>query len=97
MCKCLVGPKKTKPAEVIENKRKLVEPPSMRKRFRRGNPRLGLDKSVSVSKASMDTVSENLDDIERVLDWSVRYEKDRVMITAVLDGLELYFSCVLAK
>ena len=53
---------------------------------------MGLDKSVSASKASMDTVSENLDDIERVLDWSVRYEKDRVMITAVLDGLELYFN-----
>ena len=64
----------------------------MRKRFRRVNPRMGLDKSVSASKASMDTVSENLDDIERVLDWSVRYEKDRVMITAVLDGLELYFN-----
>ena len=40
----------------------------MRKRFRGGNPRMGLDKSVSASKASMDTVSENLEDIERVLD-----------------------------
>ena len=27
-----------------------------------------------------------------MLDWSVRYEKDKVMITAVLDGLELYFN-----
>ena len=51
-----------------------------------------LDESVSASKASMDTVSENLDDIERVLDWSVRYEKDRVMITTVLNGVELYFN-----
>ena len=40
----------------------------------------------------MDTVCVNFDDIERVLDWSVRYEKDRVMITTVLDGLELYFN-----
>ena len=40
----------------------------------------------------MDTVSENLDDIERVLDWSVKYEKDRVMITAWLNGVELYFN-----
>ena len=36
--------------------------------------------------------SVSLDDIERVLDWSVRYEKDRVMITTVLHGLELYFN-----
>ena len=36
--------------------------------------------------------SVSLDDIERVLDWSVRYEKDRVMITTVLDGLELCFN-----
>ena len=40
----------------------------------------------------MDTVSVGLDDIECVLDWSVRYEKDKVMITAVLDGLELYLN-----
>ena len=40
----------------------------------------------------MDTLSESLDDIERVLDWSVRYEKDRVLITTVLNGLELYFN-----
>ena len=97
LCKCLVGLKKSKPSEMKENKRKRVEPPSMRKRFRRGNPRTGLDKSASTSKASMDTVSENLDDIERVLDWSVRYEKDRVMITAVLDGLELYFNSCSGK
>ena len=64
----------------------------MRKRFRRGNRRMGLDESVSASKASMDTVSESLDDIERVLDWSVKYEKDRVLITTVLNGLELYFN-----
>ena len=53
---------------------------------------MGLDESVSASKASMDTVSESLDDIERVLDWSVKYEKDRVLITTVLNGLELYFN-----
>ena len=40
----------------------------------------------------MDTVSVGLDDIKRLLDWSVRYEKDKVMITTVLDGLELYFN-----
>ena len=64
----------------------------MRKRFRRGDLKMRMDKSASASKASMDTVSVSLDDIERVLDWSVRYEKDRVMITTVLDGLELYFN-----
>ena len=53
---------------------------------------MGLDESVSASKASVDTVSENLDDIERVLNWTVRYEKDRVMITAVLNGVELHFN-----
>ena len=75
-----------------ESKRKLVEKPSMRKRFRREGSRMNMNKSASTSKASMDTVSVGLDDIERVLDWSVRYEKDKVMITAVLDGLELYFN-----
>ena len=50
------------------------------------------NKSASVSKANMDTVSVGLDDIERVLDWSVRYEKDKVMITSVLDGLEVLFN-----
>ena len=61
------------------------ERPQMRKRFRRGGLKGSLDKSASVSKASLDTVSVGLDDIERVLEWSVRYEKDKVMITAVLD------------
>ena len=51
-----------------------------------------MNKSASVSKASMDTVSVSMDDIEQVLDWSVRYEKDKVMITTVLDGMELYFN-----
>ena len=69
-----------------ENKRKLDERPRMRKRARREDSKVSLDKSASVSKASMDTVSVGLDDIERVLDWSVRYEKDKVMITTVLDG-----------
>ena len=64
----------------------------MRKRFRREDSTVRMNKSASASKASMDTVSVSLDDIERVLDWSVRYEKDKVMITAVLDGLELYFN-----
>ena len=75
-----------------ETKRKLVEAPRMRKKFRREGSRMKLNKSASVSKASMDTVSVGLDDIERVLEWSVRYERDKVMITAVLDGLELYFN-----
>ena len=61
------------------------ERPQMRKRFRRGDLKGSLDKSASVSKASLDTVSVGLDDIERVLEWSVRYEKDKVMITTVLD------------
>ena len=64
----------------------------MRKRFRRGGLKPDMDKSARTSKASMDTVSVDLDDIERVLDWSVRYEKDRVMITTTLDGLELHFN-----
>ena len=64
----------------------------MRKRFGRGGLKPDMDKSASTSKASMDTVSVDLDDIERVLDWSVRYEKDRVMITTTLDGLELHFN-----
>ena len=80
------------PKEARENKRKLDERQSMRKRFRRGDRKMKMDKSASASKASMDTVSVSLDDIERVLDWSVRYEKDRVMITTVLHGLELYFN-----
>ena len=45
----------------------------------------------------MDTVSAGLDDIERVLDWSVRYEKDKVMIASVLDGMEVYFNPCLGK
>ena len=75
-----------------ENKRKLVERPRMRKRFHREDYKTSMNKSASTSKASMDIVSVGLDDIERVLDWSVRYEKDKVMITTVLDGLELYFN-----
>ena len=62
----------------------------MRKKFRREGSRMKLNKSASVSKASMDTVSVGLDDIERVLEWSVRYERDKVI--TVLDGLELYFN-----
>ena len=92
LCKCLLGLRKSELKEVRENKRKLVDKPSMRKRFCKGDLKTGMYKSASASKASMDTVSVNLDDIERVLDWSVRYEKDRVMITTVLDGLELYFN-----
>ena len=33
LCKCLFGKRETEPKEVTENKRKLVERPSMRKRF----------------------------------------------------------------
>ena len=47
-----------------ETKRKLVEPPSMRKKFRREGSRMELNKSASASKASVDTVSVGLDDIE---------------------------------
>ena len=91
-CKWLVGRKGLEPKVEKETKRKLVEAPSMRKKFRREESRMKLNKSASASKASMDTVSVGLDDIERVLEWSVRYERDKVMITAVLDGLELYFN-----
>ena len=41
LCKCLVGTKKSEPTEVKENKRKLVEQRSMRKRFCRGNAKMG--------------------------------------------------------
>ena len=53
---------------------------------------MSLNKSASASKASRDTVSVGLDDIESVLDWSLRYEKDKVMIVSVLDGMEVYFN-----
>ena len=92
LCKCFAGMKESEPKEVKESKRKLAEKPSMRKRFRRDDSRLGLEKSASVSKASMDTVSVGLDGIGRVIDWSIRYEKDRVMITSVLNGVEVYFN-----
>ena len=92
MGKCLSRRRESQPSEVKQNKRKLVEQPSVRKRFREGHRKIRLDESVSASKASMDTVSESLDDIERVLDWSVRYEKERVMITTLLNGVELYFN-----
>ena len=84
--------RESEPKKVKENKRKLDERPRMRKRARREDSKVSLDKSASVSKASMDTVSVGLDDIERVLDWSVRYEKDKVMIASVLDGQEVYFN-----
>ena len=44
------------------------------------------------SKAEIFVISVGLDDIERVLDWSVRYEKDKVMIASVLDGMEVCFN-----
>ena len=44
------------------------ERPQMRKRIRRGDLKGSLDKSASVSKASLDKVSVGLDDIERVLE-----------------------------
>ena len=43
-------------------------------------------------KAEIFVISVGLDDIERVLDWSVRYEKDKVMIASVLDGMEVCFN-----
>ena len=64
----------------------------MRKRFCREDSKASLNKLASASKASMDTVSVGLDDIEQVLDWSVRYEKDKVMIASVLDGMEVCFN-----
>ena len=82
----------SEPKKVNKNKRKLAERPRMRKRFRREDSKVSLDKSASASKASIDTVSVGLDDIQRVLDWSVRYEKDKVVIATVLDGVELYFN-----
>ena len=68
MCKCLIRRRESQPSEVKQNKRKLVEQPSVRKRFRKGHRNMGLSESVSASKASVDTVSESLDDIERELD-----------------------------
>ena len=61
------------PKEFKDNKWKCSNEPKMRKRFHKDESKASLSKSVSVSKASMDTVSVGLDDIERVLDWSVRY------------------------
>ena len=46
------------PKEAKENKRKLVE------RFHREVYKTSMDKSASTSKASMDTVSVGLDNIE---------------------------------
>ena len=69
-----------------------VSKPNMRKRFHRDESKASLEKSASVSKASMDTVSVGIDDIERVLDWSVKYEKDKVAITSVIDGVEVLFN-----
>ena len=79
LCKCIVGKRASEPKEAKEKKRKLVERPSMRQRFRREGYKESMNKSASTNKASMDTVSVGLDDIERVLDWSVRYEKDKVI------------------
>ena len=90
--KFLVGVKEGEPKELRESKQKFSEQPRMRKQFCREESKMSLNKSASVSKASMDTVSVGLDDIERVLDWSVRYEKDKVMIASVLDGMEVYFN-----
>ena len=92
LCKYLVGLRDSEQKDAKENKRKLVERPRMRKRFRREEYKASMDKSASTSKASVDTVSVGLDDIEQVLDWSVRYEKDKVMIASVLDGMEVYFN-----
>ena len=92
LCKWLVDRRGSEPKVANETKRKLVEAPSMWKKIHREGSRMKLNKSASASKASLDTVSVGLDDIERVLEWSVRYERDKVMITAVLDGLELYFN-----
>ena len=69
--KCIVGKRASEPKEAKEKKRKLVERPSMRQRFRREGYKESMNKSASTNKASMDTVSVGLDDIERVLDWSV--------------------------
>ena len=54
----------SEPKEVKENKRKLVERPRMRKRFCREDYKVSMNKSASASKASMDTVSVGLDNIE---------------------------------
>ena len=60
--------RESEPKKGKENKRKLDERPRMRQRFRREDSKASLNKSASVSKASMDTVSVGLDDIEGVLD-----------------------------
>ena len=67
--KWLIGRRDSEQKVAKETKRKLVEAPSMRNRFHREGSRVNLNKSASASKASMDTVSVGLDDIERVLDW----------------------------
>ena len=54
----------SEPKKVNKNKRKLAERPRMRKRFRREDSKVSMNKSASASKASMDTVSASMDDIE---------------------------------
>ena len=64
LCKWLVSKTGSEPKVEKETKRKLVEAPSIRKKFRREGSRMKLDKSASASKASMDTVSVGLDDVD---------------------------------
>ena len=72
------------------NKRKFVDKPGMRKKLRKGKSSMSMDKSASSSRASMDT--DGLDDIEQVVDWSVLYDRDKVMIMSKIDGIDVIFN-----
>ena len=54
-------------------KQKWADQPDRRQKLRRDRQSMSTDKSASASRASMDTVSIGLDEIERVVDWKVIY------------------------
>ena len=70
-------------------KRKWADKPDRRKKLRKDRQSMRMDKSASASRASMDTVSIGLDEIERVVDWKVVYDKERVMIVSTIDGRDV--------
>ena len=73
-------------------KRKWADQPDRRKKLRKDRQSMSMDKSASASRASMDTVSIGLDEIERVVDWKVIYDKERVMIVSTIDGIDVVFN-----
>ena len=96
LCKCMTK-KRKKVEEVVETrpnppKRKWADQPDRRKKLRKDRRSMSMDKSASASRASMDTVSIGLDNIERVVNWKVLYDKERVMIVSTVDGIYVTFN-----